>query len=446
MAFFTRRRVPDLILVAFAAAIGGLAVATRLGRGAAFMEHAGGRLTTALLAALALLLVSALRLEWERRARLALVLTSTTLALYLPELLIAPRLGLRRQELIRLRRTEPTVVAGIAPASFLARQRAALPALSADGRPIFPLAGVSRVPTLDCREDEGWIVYTSDEHGFRNPPGLWRAPADVVLLGDSFGHGQCVADGHTIADRVRARHPATLSLAYAGDGPLTALATLREAQPLLRPRVVVWLYFPGNDLWDMSVEAAHPILRRYREDVHFRQDVLALQPAVDQGLRAVAERAQGPTRPSVPWRNVLLLRNLRNRIALGPSTGGSHAPHFGSPFHAPTQREVTAFAAVLRQAKVEVEGGGGRLLFVYLPAWTELLPPRPDERLLRDRVLAAVRGTGVAVVDVLESFAAAEDPADLFACARSCHYNARGYALAAERILAALPSLEARAR
>jgi hypothetical protein len=313
----------------------------------------------------------------------------------------------------------------------------------AEGRPIFPLAGVSLARTLDCREGEGWIVYTSDEHGFRNPPGLWRAPAEVVLLGDSFGHGQCVRDGHTIADRLRARHPATLSLAFSGDGPLTALATLREAQPLLRPRVVVWLYFPGNDLWDMTLEAAHPILRRYLEDPHFRQDVLALQPAVDEGLRATTERAQGPTQPRVPWRNVLLLRNLRNRIAFGPAAGGGQAPHFGSPFHAPTQREVAAFAALLRQAKAEVEGGGGRLVFVYLPAWTELLPPQPDERLLRARVLAAVRGTGVAVVDVFEAFAATADPAGLFACARTCHYNARGYALAAERILAALPPLAA---
>jgi hypothetical protein len=444
----TRRRAPDLVLIAFAALIGLAAAATARGRGAAFVERAGGRVTTGLLALLAALLLAALTLAWERRARLALVLCSTTLALYGPELVLAPRLGLRRQELFRLRQSHPGVVAGIAPASFLHRgSRAPLAAPRLEGREVFPLAGISRTPTLDCREDEGWILYTSDEHGFRNPPGLWQAGADVVLLGDSFGHGQCVRDGNTIADRLRVRHPATLSLAFSGDGPLIALATLREARTLLRPRAVVWLYFPGNDLWDMSVEAAHPVLRRYLEDPAFRQDVLAMQPALDQALHAIIERAQGPTEPRVPWRNVLLLRNLRNRITIGPAAGGTHAPHFGSPFHAPTQREVAAFAGVLRQAKAEVEEGGGRLLFAYLPAWTELLPPRPDERLLRERVLAAVRATGVPVVDVLEAFAAAEDPAALFACARTCHYNARGYALAAERILAALPPVSgARAR
>ena len=438
----TRRRVPDLVLITFAALAALLAAATTVGRGAAFMERAGGRLTSALIAALGALLLAALTLPWERRARLALALCAATLALYGPELLLAPRLGQRRQELIRLRRTDPAVLASFAPASFLDRgQAAARPAPRVGGKEILPLAGVSRATTLDCREDDGWIVYRSDEHGFRNPPGLWASRADVLLLGDSFGHGQCVRDGDTIADRLRARHPATLSLAYAGDGPLFALATLREAQPRLRPRVVVWLYFPGNDLWDMKVEAAHPVLRRYLEDPGFRQDVLALQPAVDDALRTAADRAQGPARPRVPWRNVLLLRNLRNRIVLGPAATGAHAPHFGNPFHAPTQREVAAFAALLRQARAAVESGGGRMLFVYLPAWSELLPPQPDERLLRERVLSAVRATGLPVVDVLPAFGAAEDPAALFACARTCHYNARGYRLAAERILGALPAL-----
>lgn len=49
---------------------------------------------------------------------------------------------------------------------------------------LLPLGGISGVKTVFCDEGGGMIVYDADEHGFRNPPGLWnQAPVDAVLLG-----------------------------------------------------------------------------------------------------------------------------------------------------------------------------------------------------------------------------------------------------------------------
>jgi lysophospholipase L1-like esterase len=259
-------------------------------------------------------------------------------------------------------------------------------------------------------------------------------------VGDSFAHGQCVGEGRTVADQVRRRHPATLSLGQSGNGPLTTLATLRESLPVLRPRVVFWLYFSGNDLADLARESGHPVLRRYREDAAFRQGVLDRQDEVDAGLRAAIAAAAAAAPPRVPWwRDALLLRHLRSRLALGsPGALADAAPQFGRAGFAAAGRDVAAFEALLGQARAEVEATRGRLVFVYLPAWTELLPPRPDERLVRRMVLAAAARAGLPVLDILTEFERAPDTAALFACPRTCHYNARGYALVAERLLAAV--------
>jgi hypothetical protein len=434
-------RVFDVVLACFALAAAMAAAALWSGAGAAFRALASGRTLPALFTALALLSVAALWQARETRARLALLACATVVALACAELVVTPDLGVKRDALSELRARDPAAVPNIPPSFFLrTRLGPPSPELVVGGQPAFPVASVSRALTLDCRERDGWLTYTTDEHGFRNPAGLWRAPADVVLVGDSFAHGQCVREGATAADHIRRRHPATLSLGLSGNGPLTALASLRESLPLLRPRTVLWLYFAGNDLWDLSREAAHPVLRRYREDPHFRQGILERQAEVDRGLRAAIERARAAAPPETPWwRDALLLRHLRSRLALGPAGGQAPAaPQFGRAEFAVTGRDMATFEAVLGQARLEVEQAGGRLVFVYMPAWTELLPPRPDERIVRGMVLGAVARLGVPVVDVWTAFAEAEDPAALFACPRTCHYNARGYALAAERMLAAL--------
>jgi lysophospholipase L1-like esterase len=431
----------DAVLAAFALAAGAAAAALWAGAGSAFRALAGGPTVALLATMLALLAAAALWLPSEVRARLALMVAAIGLSLAAAEVALMPDLAAKRDALGDLRARDPGAVPALPPAHFL-RTHAHLAAreLIVGGRPAFPLAGVSRALTLDCRERDGWLAYTTDEHGFRNPAGLWTSPAQVVLVGDSFAHGQCVQEGATVTDRIRARHPRTLSLGYSGNGPLTALAGLRESLPVLRPRAVLWLYFSGNDLTDLSVESTHPVLRLYREDPAYRQGVLERQAEVDRGLRAVIQRAATARPAPEPWwRDALLLRHLRSRLALGPAGGQALAgPQFGNAAFAATGRDVAAFEGVLAQARRETERAGGRLLFVYLPAWTELLPPQPDERIVRGMVLAAVARTGLPVVDLLPAFADAEDPAALFACRRTCHYNARGYALAAERMLAAL--------
>jgi hypothetical protein len=308
-----------------------------------------------------------------------------------------------------------------------------------DGAPVLPLGGISRRTTLDCKEAGDWLVYETDEHGFHNPPGAWSVPAlDLAFLGDSFVHGSCVPSEANMVERVRRRHPATLNLGTAGGGPLIMLAQLREYLPALRPRTVLWCHFSGNDLLDLRREWDHPLLKRYLEQGH-AQGLGARQPALD---RAMEDYAQGTLLTALARRSrrrlelspVLLLRELRGAAGLA----------LAEPYRlSPTEEEYALFTRVLEEARRTVEAWGGRLVFVYLPGWSE--PPRQlgEAEYARvkagvgQRTRALVAGMGLTLVDVEQAFEAQGDTASLYAC-RGCHYGPRGYDLAARTVMAAL--------
>jgi hypothetical protein len=391
-------------------------------------------------------LLLSLRLPPARRANVALLALAVAGALYAGELalaLAAPETAKLRDKLARLdelarqgRKPSP----GVEPVRFVwAHEPGAPPWLTLDGDPVLPLGGISRRVTLDCREAGDWLVYETDEHGFHNPPGAWAAPGlDLAFLGDSFVHGSCVPTEANMVERVRARRPATLNLGTAGGGPLIMLAQLREYLPALRPRTVLWCYFSGNDLLDLRRESEHPLLRRYLEE-GFGQGLAGRQEALDRAMSAYAESTllaalQRRSRRRVEPGQLLLLRDLRSAAGL------ALAEPYGLQ---PTEAEYALFARVLAEARRTVEAWGGRLVFVYLPGWSE--PPRQlgEAEFARvkaevgRRARALVSSMGLALVDVESAFASQPDPSSLYAC-RGCHYGPRGYAVAAEAVLYAL--------
>jgi hypothetical protein len=308
-----------------------------------------------------------------------------------------------------------------------------------DGAPVLPLGSISRRITLDCRETGDWLVYETDEHGFHNPPGAWGASGlDLAFLGDSFVHGSCVPTESNMVERVRRRYPDTLNLGTAGGGPLIMLAQLREYLPALRPRIVLWCHFSGNDLLDLRRESEHPLLRRYLAG-GFTQGLAGRQDALDRAMSDYAENTLLPallrrSQRRLDLQPLLLLRELR--VAAGLALAEPNRFELSEP-------EYALFTRVLAEARSTVEAWGGRLVVVYLPVWSE--PPRQLGEAEHARVRAGVgrrtralvAGLGLPLVDVEQAFAAQQDPSALYAC-RGCHYGPRGYAVAAEAVLSAL--------
>jgi hypothetical protein len=89
----------------------------------------------------------------------------------------------------------------------------------------------------------------------------------------------------------------------------------------------------------------------------------------------------------------------------------------------------------MANAKDLVASWGGRLYFVYLPAWDRYVGEgNPD----RDAVLQMADRVGLSVIDIHQSFMKQEDPVSLFPFRLASHYNETGHRLVADAVLHAL--------
>jgi hypothetical protein len=288
-----------------------------------------------------------------------------------------------------------------------------------DGHEIVPLGGVARARTLGANESGQQAQFTSDEMGLNNPAGLWdTGPVDVVLIGDSFGQGWGVDPEHNIAAPVRARWSRTLNFGVTGAGPMFELGQLRELGPVVKPKVVLWLYYEGNDLLDLHREA-RTLLWKYRK-AGFTQDLYARRDEVSQRLATFLDR-RIETVGSWWWTPLDVLR-LRRVRALVHRKGGRYMPR---------PQDFEAFAGALGEADKVVRGWGGTIVFAYLPSWGRFATPGEAAAVDADRakILATARALGMPVVDLVDAFAAHGDPLDNFPYRLHGHYNARGYGL-----------------
>lgn len=307
-------------------------------------------------------------------------------------------------------------------------------------RSLLPLGGWSRSYTVLCNETGSWITYLSDEKGFNNPQGLWHAGStDILAIGDSYVEGHCVSPEATLVANLRSRVPRTIGTGMAGYGPLFDLAAASEFVPELKPRVVLWFYYEGNDFSDLEREKHDSVLLSYLSR-GFRQSGLACQPCVD---------------------SVLATLLVGNRIRMGPprttkQQGERSAVRMAKRFA--TLYDVRAlmglvnpyetnccdfdyFTRALAMARDVADSSGATLHFVYLPSrqrfFTRLPWQRSLEVLARDRVLQTVNELGINVIDLLPVFEAHDHPTDLY-LHRLSHYSEEGTALVAEVVLSAI--------
>ena len=318
-------------------------------------------------------------------------------------------------------------------------------AIEVDGHEVIPLGAVANRVTVLCNEGGQWVQYQSDPHGFNNPAEVWvSGPVEIAAVGDSFTHGYCVPPEQNFVALIRERYSATLNLGMAGDGPLLMLATLTEYLTSLKPKVVLWFYFEGNDLDNLYAESKSAVLRSYLQD-GYTQPSLTRQDDIDRAtvgeiprLRAEGERlrTQRLNRPVAEKLIIFAkLSTLRQQLGL---VGAVEARATAAV--EPANMEL--FRNVMLQARTRVERWGGRLVFVYLPDWDRYAGNTALQAAKRAEVIDTARGLGIPVIDTVDSaFLAHGDPLSFFPFRRPGHYNAAGHRVVAEAVLKALPAV-----
>lgn len=146
-----------------------------------------------------------------------------------------------------------------------------------------PLSGISNINTINCNENGYYSINKSDRYGFNNPDEEWdKKNIEYVLIGDSFGHGACVNRPNDIGSQLREiSNKSVINLSYTANGPLLEYATLREYFKT-NFKKIIWLYYEGNDLDDLSYELNIPLLKNYLIDEHFSQNLYSNQDKIDE--------------------------------------------------------------------------------------------------------------------------------------------------------------------
>lgn len=344
-----------------------------------------------------------------------------------------------KTEVVRdLRAGRPEAVGSIPPMrlfTFDDRGQATY-ALESDGRPLLPLGGISSSLTAHCREfgreNTGWIVYESDEHGFNNPRNIWNSGfVEVMFLGDSMTHGNCVPRDKDIVSSVRGHFPRTLNVAMQGNGPLMELAALKEFGPAVRPKRVVWTFVAQNDITDIGRERNVPLLRAYLDGN--TQGLSRRQTEIDAKLRVLHERkflhSIGDERLLSGYKDFLLLRMTRTKMDFQVKPGVLPVIY--------DDETLALFEKVVLEARQTVESWGGEFYFAYLPSIREVVYRHDNALYLRRLVLAMVQRNGLRLIDVNLAFETAGNVVIMWQC-RACHYSTLGFKIASDTILAAL--------
>ena len=147
---------------------------------------------------------------------------------------------------------------------------------------LFPLSGISNSKTIHCNESGYYSIYKSDRYGFNNPDDVWdEQKINLLIIGDSFVHGACVNRPNDISSNLRNNYKLNvINLGYSSNGPLIEYATLRE---YYSPNIekVVWVFFEGNDIFDLKFEKESLILRNYLNDLNFTQELKYKQEKIN---------------------------------------------------------------------------------------------------------------------------------------------------------------------
>lgn len=379
--------------------------------------------------------VLVLRASAEVRLGTAMALISAGVAVAASEIGAAALVGLQarasdqtsiRAQMLQMRLEGVDAFPRI-PGNLLVDRRARFTIAGAAKHPILP--GPARATILLCDEDRPLLTYQSDRYGLDNPDSVWDVSApQLAIIGDSYTVGVCVPSDDAIPGRLRQR-VTLLNVGVSGAGPLQELALLRELVAARRPATVVWIYYEGNDFYDLGREANHEWLRAYLSPGHSQQ-LEEHRSAMDSAFRVWSDSIsdQEPdVRPVPPlWRlgDIIRLKSLRLLVPAAISL----------PERDP---RVRMLAEVLARARADIEEWGGRFVVVYMPAYLRYGVLVGDPFPAREAVLRSIRELDIELVDLHETFLATGNPRGLWVTPRS-HLTPDGYGIAARAIESAL--------
>jgi lysophospholipase L1-like esterase len=331
----------------------------------------------------------------------------------------------------------------------------AYPIINPFGERLHRLSPVPNALTVLGNEGYGWVTYTSDENGFRNPPGLYSRSdrLDVFAVGDSFTIGCDVPNEVFWVNLLREQTGlAVYNAGVPAAAPIQELARLQVFGLPKAPRVVLWVFY-DNDYIGLPTEIRSPFLKALAPPElkeRFRVEEARIEAFMtgDELKAWIDERLNRPVRQgfySDEWRTKPIITLLRFHSRLVDKL--IELTDRQVLFHEETLQKAERFGPLLKEvlasAERQTRSRGGKVVFVYLPGVGYWLDDTEDTfEQVRRHTLGIARSLNLAVFDFKEAVDRLDvDPFDLFAYGKKGgHYSPDGNRVLAEELARYLKS------
>jgi hypothetical protein len=203
------------------------------------------------------------------------------------------------------------------------------------------------------------IEYRYDRNGFRNGTDL--ESAHLIVVGDSFVEGWNVSADHLLTNQLaRQLDRPVANLGQSWYGPQQELEVLRRYGLRLAPKVCVWVFFEGNDLYDMHrYKEATQDWENYSKDFHsFRQRSFTKNAII--ALNSIHTQ-------KIPW----WMNPPKGQSGIFKSPSGQEIRlYFNYKGHHLSKNDLTALEdlhLILKKAHKLCHAVGAKFLLVFVP-------------------------------------------------------------------------------
>lgn len=280
---------------------------------------------------------------------------------------------------------------------------------------IFALSGISNTDTIYCNENGYYSIYKSDRFGFNNPDKEWDADRlEFLLVGDSFIHGACVNRPNDITSVLRSSSKkSAINLGGGGNSALRSYASIRE---YLGNNVknVLFFYYEGNDLFELTWSLKNKILLKYLSDKKFSQNLKSKQQLIDTAVKSIIQRKLNENR----FLNFIKL--YKTRAFLEGITNSSNIENIN-------KITFDQYKKILFLTKQLVSNKKSNLYFVYLPDFYRYkYDDYNNDNYFKIREI--VKSLDIPFIDIHEEvFKKSENSKKFYPFELYGHYNEEGY-------------------
>ena len=279
-----------------------------------------------------------------------------------------------------------------------------------------------------------------DSHGFRNDHEIIEAP--VVVIGDSIVEWGFIPTEELVSNRLGRRFQVEVAnLGQPAYGPQQELIVLRRYGLSLRPKIVLWFFFEGNDLldvrryesfrrnWDATTKELHSFKRR--------SFIMNALPVFEGAASALQHRDDGAE------------ARRRSCIFLKSQTEAERTIYFayeGVPLSGKDEASLDTAQKVFLKAHKLSTDAGIKFLFIYIPTKFRVYQDFckfPEDGYgkkwqlnnLPSRLETWHKNQGISYLDLTGALKAAAAHGELVYFSDDGHLNARGHEVAADAIV-----------